>query len=550
MSEIAARPTIPNDPLRPTLVLHDAAVYTFDPALPKAESVALAGERIAFVGTNAEVLDYVRRHNGGTVYGVEMLGLGGAMLVPGLNDAHTHFLQYAKQLQQVDLDDAPTLDEALARVKARADSTPVGSFIGGGGWNKNNWGDGLRWPTRHDLDKVAPGHTVALASKDHHMLWLNTLALQKAGISRDTPERDGSVILREEDGAPAGVLKEDIAWEAEARLEQDSPEGIERLLRDGFVAAARTGLTAIATIDPVSAFRAAQRIKETGDGTLPLRLSHVFYNTDLDTLVAAGLRSGFGDEYLSVGGVKFFMDGALGSQTAALREPYAVGDGGIGVLTESYDSLLPRARAAAAYGLALVIHAIGDRAAAVGLDVLAAVRPLDLGLRHRMEHLQLVAPADIARLVALNITASVQPKHATSDRDMADLFWGKLRASQGYAYKSMLRAGVRLAGGSDSPVESIAPLTGIYAVISRRRPTEDRAGWYPDECLTPAEAIRAYTQGAAYVMGADERRGMIKSGMLADITALSHDFFTQPAEAILSAEVRATIVGGRVVYAK
>jgi hypothetical protein len=423
----------------------------------------------------------------------------------------------------------------------------------GSGWNEESWAEG-RWPNRHDLDAVAPDNPVLLRRKDGHSAWVNSRALSLAGITSATADPPGGRIDRDAAGDPSGVLRE-AAMDAVAWLvpEPDAAE-LDGALAEATRAAHALGLTGVHDMEDAGAFAAAQRARERGE--LRLRVTMQMPAEHLNHALALGVRSGLGDDWLQVGALKVFADGSLGSRTAWMLEPYAGEPDNTGMAAMPAEELAGIVSRAAGAGIACAIHAIGDRANRVALDVLE--RHGGGGLRHRIEHAQIVHPSDIPRLGRLGVVASMQPIHATSDRDMADRWWGD-RVSHAYAWRSLLDSGATLAFGSDCPVETLDPLQGIYAAVTRRRPGEagaaapmacgpGGAGWHAKQCLTVEEAVRAYTLGAAMAGGQEQRRGMVRPGRLADLTVLSRDIFAIPAEQILSARIACTVVGGEVGF--
>jgi len=525
------------------LIIHNATVRTLDPAQPIAQAVAVSNGKIAAVGTLAQIssLDGAK--------GATTLDLKGGLLLPGLNDAHTHFLWWAQSLKLINLVGVQTLEAALAKVQAQATQTSPDQWLRGYGWDKNFWG-GL--PTRADLDRVAPGHPVVLDSKDGHVLWANSKALEIIGINRDTADVAGGEIVRDVAGEPTGIFKENATSLLRHYLNKLEPDldTATRTLAEAQTLAHQYGLTGVHAIEAAAGFGAFQNLH--AQGKLKLRTTIVLRAEALAHVSAIGLRTGFGDEMLWLGQLKFFLDGTLGSQTAAMLEPFdhCTGDHCRGLLTLEQAEFTIQARTAVQAGFGVAVHVIGDRAAQVGLEAIAAVRNADTTgrLRHRLEHVQLTSPTDLLRFAQLGVIASVQPTHATTDRDNADYYWGAERASRAYAYQSLLKSGAHLALGSDAPIEPLDPRFGIYAAVTRQRQGEDRPGWYVAECLSVEEAVRGFTEGPAYAAGDEQRRGRIAPGYQADFTALAQDIFSCPAAEIPLTPITATLVGGEIVY--
>ena len=530
-------------------LLINGKVYTMDAERPRASALALSGDRILVVGDGREELEGLLAP-GGDVY-----DLGGRCVVPGLTDSHIHFMWYALSLRDVDLSTTTSLEEALAMVAKRARETPPGEWVLGRRWDQERWAE-RRFPTAADVDRVAPDHPVMLRAKNGHALVANTRALELAGITAETPDPPGARIGRDEAGHPNGLLFEENAMDmVEDIVPLPEPGELDAAIQAAFPNAWRVGLTSIHDVDAAPAFAAYQRLR--AQSALGLRVVKYLPADDLDCALALDLQAGLGDDWLRVGGIKVFSDGALGAHTAAMLAPYEGMDekdekdeNKLGVLTIEAGALRELARKAVAGNLPLAVHAIGDRANHMVLDVLAEVGPVNLpGLPHRIEHVQLLHPDDVARLATLDVVASMQPIHATQDWEMAERYWGE-RCATGYAWRSLLEAGALLAFGSDCPVENLNPLLGIHAAVTRcccdGAPCPE--GWYPEQRLTVTEAVHAYTQGAARAVGLDDRLGSLAPGKLADLVVLDHDIFTVEPMAIAETGVVATMIGGQVVH--
>lgn len=517
-------------------LLVNGRIYTLDAGCPRASALAISGERILAVGDDLRDLPAPDGR---------VLDLGGRCVIPGLTDGHIHFTWYALGLRTLDLTGAATLGEMLALVAEWARETAPGEWIVGRGWDQELWPE-RRFPTAADLDRAAPAHPVALKAKSGHALVANSLALHLAGITAGTPDPPGGRIGRDAEGRPDGMLFEDGAMKLITDLiPPPTPEETDAALRDAFRRAHRVGLTAIHDMDGSPAFAAYQRLHVRGE--LGLRVVKYLPADALDCALELGLRAGLGDDRLRVGGIKVFADGALGPRTAAMLAPYEGEPENVGVMTTDETALRELARKAATGGLPLAVHAIGDRANRMVLDVLADVGTG--GLRHRIEHVQLLHPDDVGRLAALGVVASMQPIHATQDYEMADRYWGE-RCATAYAWRSLLEAGTVLAFGSDCPVEDLNPFLGIHAAVTRRRTdgSPGPEGWYPEQRLTVEEAVRAYTLGAAHAVGLEARLGTLAPGKLADLVVLDRDIFTCDPMAIAETQVVATMIGGQFVY--
>ncbi len=513
------------------LLLTNGTIHTLDAKHPRAHAMAIAGGRV--VAFDADAQAQRTRHT-------EVIDLRGRAVVPGPVDHHIHFTGYALGLARVQLEGAHSIEEAVARVAARVQTVQPGEWILGLGWNHLDWAPPV-FPTKEPLDRVAPNNPVALDRKDGHSVWLNSAALRAARITRETPNPTGGVIDRDADGEPTGLLREKAAWLLDDLVQSDSvhPEQLLTAIQN----AHRVGLTGIHNVESAGPLRAFQDLH--AQGKLTLRVVHMLPADNLDHAIAVGLRTGWGDEWLRLGGVKIFADGSLGSQTARMLEAFEDQPDNCGVAVTPPEEIERKARAAAQAGIMVLTHAIGDRAIRDVLDVYAKLRAEGLTeTTLRIEHVQHLHPADLPRFSALNVVASVQPIHATSDYKMADRLVGA-RARYTYAFKSLLNAGANVIFGSDCPVETLDPLVGIHAAVTRERANgEPRGGWYPVEKLTVEEALRAY---AAPLRAAGD--GEEEAGALGDCLVLSQDIFAIPPAEILNTRVDCTVVGGKIVYA-
>jgi len=521
------------------LLLVNGSFHTMDSAVPRARAVAIRSGMFVSVGDEAGA----RAALGGRP---EVLDLQGRCVLPGLTDAHLHFKWYAESLRAVDVETA-TMGEAVARVAARAAGSPAGAWITGSGWNHNVWGAGALPDTR-PLDRASPRNPVCLEAKNGHALWVNSLALEKAGIGLATRDPEGGQIVHSREGMPTGVLLENAMRIVQAVIPRPTPQELADLMRDAQAAALKAGLTGIHDFDSTLAWEAFQELESQEE--LRLRVVKGIPHEQLTAAISLGLRSGLGGERLTLGPVKMFADGALGPQTAWMIAPYE-GTWSVGIPRLTEAQLFDDIHRANEAGIACAVHAIGDAACHVVLDAFerAAVQPRRRGLRNRIEHVQLLHPDDVGRLSRMGIVASMQPLHATSDMIMAERYWGE-RCRGAYAWKSIVDAGAALAFGSDCPVESCDPLAGIHAAVTRRRadgsPGED--GWRPEQRLTVEQAVHAYTLGAAYAAGREAELGSVSVGKRADLTVLDRDIFSIEPHEIRNAKSAATIVGGSIEY--
>ncbi len=538
----------------PTWLLVNGRFYTMDEAAPRASALAIDDGRIVAVGNTASLLDRFSTFN--------TLDLGGRCVIPGLVDAHVHFQSYALGQQQVDLFEVASLEEALARVQAQVAVTPQRRWIRGRGWHQELWSD-RAFPTAVDLDHVAPEHPVALTAKSGHAWWVNSRALEITGIRSDTPDPAGGHILRDAHGMPTGILLENAIGLMRDHIPEPTPEETDTALRTAFATAWRLGLTGIHDCDGRSAFIAYQRLYRNGE--LGLRIHKHIPAKQLDHAIGVGLRSGLGDDWLRVGHVKLFADGALGPRTAWMIDPYDGEPENLGIPAHSCAELEALIRRAAENGFACAVHAIGDRANRVVLDALERIDQRGSGVQieqqssaryrspnipHRIEHAQLLHPHDLPRFAKSGIVASMQPIHATQDMEMADRYWGK-RSAFAYAWRALLNHHTVLAFGSDSPVEELSPFAGLYAAVSRRRRSDGAPGpngWYPEQRLTATEAVYAYTMGPALAAGMAHRLGSLSPGKLADLVVLDQDLWEVEPHEIADICPSGTMIGGQWVY--
>lgn len=520
-------------------ILHNANIHTLESSRPMASAIAIGRGQILAVGGD-EVLTGSDRG--------ERQDMHGRTILPGLTDAHLHLKAYALSLEKIDCETA-TVDECLRRVRDKAVNTPAGQWILGHGWNQNSWGG---WPFAADLDRVAPNHPTYLTAKSLHASWANGAALKMAGIQKGMADPKDGQIQRDAQGTPTGILLE-TASELVNRL---IPEPDVRALADALERAQKIlwtfGLTGVHDFDRRECFVALQQLNS--EGRLKLR---VIKNIPVDQLEQAsdlGLRTGFGDDWLRIGAVKVFMDGALGPRTAAMFQPYDGEPGNTGILNHDAEQLFELGRRAADAGLGMSVHAIGDRANHEVLDAYEHLRVYEREkglphLRHRIEHVQLLHPQDASRLAQLDVIASMQPLHATSDMRMADTYWGG-RTSLAYAWRTQLDAGARLAFGSDAPVESPNPFLGIHAAVTRRGAdgAPGAEGWHPEQRLSLQEALEGFSLGGAYAACAEKRQGRLAAGYLADLIALETDPYSVAPEELRSLRSSATMIGGEWVY--
>jgi predicted amidohydrolase YtcJ len=520
--------------------------YTLDGhgRLHRFEAMLVDRGKVLATGSDAELA--------GRAGKADVLDGHGRTLLPGLIDAHGHVLALGFARTQVDLAGSTSLDDALARVRRYAAAHPQAPWIIGGGWNQEIWKLG-RFPTARELDAAVADRPVWLSRVDGHAGWANGAAMHAAGIARDSKDPPGGRIERDAQGNPSGVFVDGATALVEAHVPQPSPAQLTAALDSALAALASVGLTGVddAGID-LATYRLYRQYADAHK--LTARIYAMIHGTDadFDTIAAQGPLIDYADDFLSVRAVKLFADGALGSRGAALLEPYTDDPGNRGLLFIAPDAMTAMIGKALGKGYQVCIHAIGDRANREVLDAFEAAyrtQPRGKALRNRVEHAQILAPADIARFVPLQLIASMQPTHATSDMNMAEQRIGHERMAGAYAWRTFLDQGTKIAGGSDFPVESPNPFFGIHAAVTRQdhqgRPP---GGWYPQQKMTLVEALRAFTLDAAYASHDEAARGTLEPGKWADFILIDRDIVTGDPADIWKTRVLETWVGGKRVY--
>lgn len=544
------------------IIIHNANILTLDPKNPRASALIVERGRIIAVGQE-KLLDDLEVNSQSSFrrsLEFEVINLNGKTIIPGLVDAHIHLEHYSLGLQKLDCE-TDSMEECLQRVKERAANTSPGTWILGHGWNQNRWGG--KFGTTTELDAIAPNHPVYLTAKSLHAAWANTIALRLANVSLDGENPAGGKFGRDEKGRVNGVLFESAMDVVAQVIPEPGVDEVAKAIQSALPILWKMGLTGVHDFDRRRCFSALQQLHR--QGFLKLRVIKSIPLEDLPHAVNLGLQSGFGDDFLRIGGIKAFADGALGPQTAAMLQPFDHTENNRGMLLLDAEELFEYGRQAVDNGLSMSVHAIGDRANHEVLKAFDQLRSYEAqnrfrgnrsdaiqhGLRHRIEHVQLIHPDDVDRLSALGIIASMQPLHAPSDMYMADQFWGE-RAKLSYAWRAQLEKGAVLAFGSDAPVESPNPFWGIHAAVTRRRmdgsPGED--GWYPEQCLSIEEALQAYTRGPAIAANQEDHSGKIAAGYQADLVVLNNDPFTIESEMLHSLRSVATMIAGEWVYSE
>jgi len=526
------------------LVLVGGVVITLDPARPRVTAVAVRDGRLVAVGDEALVKPFVGRTT-------KRIDLAGRAVVPGLTDAHVHVEGLGASLESLDLVGAATLDEALRRVRARVRRLRPGEWLLGRGWDQNDW-PGQQFPTAAQLDRVSAGHPVYLTRVDGHAGWTNTKALGLAGIDAKTPDPPGGRVIRDDSGAATGVLIDTAQALVTSKIPPPPRAVRKRRLAAGLQACARAGLTSVhdagVGLEAVGLYKELLREKP-----LPVRVYVMLRGPGEFLAKGATLKPevGLGDGLLTIRAIKVVADGALGSRGALLLAPYADEPGTKGLLTVDEDEFRRLLTRAIAQGFQVNTHAIGDGANRFVLDAYEKAFGGYDGSRYRfrIEHAQVVAPADVPRFKSLGVIPSMQPTHCTSDMYWAEARLGPERAKGAYLWKTFLEQGVPIAGGSDAPVEKVAVLPGLYAAVTRQDAKGwPPGGWHPEERVTIQEALEMFSTHAAFAAFEEHDRGAIMVGRRADLTVLTRDVTAVPPADILATKVSLTIVGGRIVH--
>ena len=542
-------PTTDAQKFEADLVIVNARVRTLDATRPMAEAVAVYGNRIKAVGTNAEV-----RSLAGTK--TRVIDAKGALVLPGFNDAHVHFLSGGFQLSSVDLRDASTQQEFAERIRRFSEKLPKGRWITGGDWDHERWPNvngAASLPTKELIDAFTPDRAVFVNRLDYHMALANSYTLKLAGVTRDTPDPPGGTIVRDpQTGEPTGVLKDaamSFVWKVAP--EPSFEEKLEAA-RAATAHAAEHGVTSVQDMSAGNDVGVYQTLLERGE--LKTRIYAVSPLPDWERLGRVGVRRAFGSDMLRIGGLKGFADGSLGSTTALFFEPYLDAPNtsglGSGLAEGAMQKFIEEADRA---GLQVLIHAIGDKANDTILNIYEQVEKSNgaRDRRFRIEHAQHLRAQDIARFRTDKVVASMQPYHCIDDGRWAEKRIGRERAKGTYAFRSLLDAGAVLAFGSDWSVAPLDPIMGIYAAATRRTlDGKNPRGWVPEQKISVEEAVRAYTVGSAYAEFAEGVKGTFMPGKLADLVILDQDIFQIDPAQIEKVKVRMTVMDGHVVYEK
>jgi len=527
------------------LIITNAKIWTVDKSLPMAQAVAILGDRIVAVGSSADV-DAWRGPN------THVVDAGGKLLLPGFNDAHVHFVSGGMQLTNVQLKDASSPQEFARRIGERAKVTAKGEWILGGNWDETKWNP-PNMPTKELIDAVSPDTPVFVSRYDGHMGVANSVALRLAGITAKTPDPPGGTVVRDAEGNPTGALKDAATDYIDKVIPPLSHDQRLKIVVRALAYAASVGVTSVqhlvASYDDIAVYSELLQRDE-----LTTRIYAAPSITQVDDLAKLGIGRAFGGPYLRIGALKAFADGSLGSGTAYFYEPFLNQGSNRGLLSDEMHPIsLMRNRymKADAAGLQICTHAIGDEGISTILDLYSEVIKAhgEADRRLRIEHAQHMAAKDFERFAQLHVIASVQPYHAIDDGRFAEAHIGHDRASRTYAFRTFLDHGVRLAFGTDWEVAPLDPLLTVYAAVTRATlDGKNPNGWFPEQKLSVAEAIEAYTVGSAYAEFQEKVKGSITPGKLADMVLLSDDIFSIVPEKIRDVRVLQTFVGGRLVF--
>jgi predicted amidohydrolase YtcJ len=503
---------------------------------PRATAIAIGDHQILAVGSDAEVLQRKAKST-------RLIDLNGAFVMPGINDAHVHLADAGQNKLSVDLTGSTSLAEMLLRIKSAADRAMPGQWLLGDGWDHTLW-SGQKLPSRQDLDRVTQGHPAFFLRVDRHIAIANSAALATAGITKATPNPPGGQFDRDSGGELTGIVRETPAVSLVQRKIPPPPAELRRqALLVALNDAAANGVTSVQDNSAWEDFLVLQQLERAGQ--LPVRITEwLHFDDPLPVLIAHRAAQPQTDRWLRTGMLKGFMDGSLGSRTAALLRPYSDDPQNSGLPRYDQDRLNALTKERSAAGFQIGFHAIGDRAVEMALNAFEGTSPK---ARNRIEHSQVVAPEDIARYRQLGVIASMQPSHLLTDMNWAEARLGAERARTAYAWKAFLDAGVPLAFGTDYPVEPISPFRGIYSGVTRTNEAGNKT-YFPEDKLTLGQVLYTYTQGSAYAEFSESFKGKLLPGNVADFIVLDRDLTRIPAPEILKTRVLKTVVDGKVVY--
>jgi predicted amidohydrolase YtcJ len=523
-------------------------IYTVEAKQPKAQAIAIVGQKLVYVGSVKEAKKYVGAKT-------TVVDLKGKTVLPGLIEGHMHYTREGAALLQVDAFWKPK-DEILAKIKAESDKLPAGTWIVGTGWNQEVWPD-RKFPNKAELDAVAPNHPVSLTRTDGHALWVNSKALEVAGIDKNTPVPAGGVIEKDDKGELTGVVFENAMAMVREKITPLSVERIKEaqllaqkeMFSYGLTTSMSAGNTTMNSVEDVNIMKSLYK-----SGDLKIRIYAMINGEHADPYLKSGPEIGLFDNRLTVRAIKYYADGSLGSRTALMLEDYSDKHDWKGVARTSNEKLLEYTRAASRAGFQVAVHAIGDGGVRNVIDQYEKVLKEDKiapDHRWRIEHYQVTTAADLVRTAKLGIVPVMQATHATSDKNMAETRIGSERIKYAYAWRKVIKAGMKIPGGSDAPIEKINPYHGLYASVTRMDlQGEPKGGWHPEEKMTREEALKSFTIWAAYGQFEENLKGSLKAGKVADFVVIDRDYMKIPETEIKDINALMTVCGGEVVYKK
>jgi predicted amidohydrolase YtcJ len=527
------------------LIIQNAKIWTVDKNRPTAQAVAVLGDRIVAVGSNADVEAWRGEHT-------RTIDAAGKVLLPGFNDSHVHFVDGGMALASVQLNDATSAAEFARRIAEQVKKTPKGEWVRGGDWDETKWSPATM-PSKELIDSFSSDTPIFVSRYDGHMGLANSVVLKLAGITAQTPDPPGGVIVHDAQGNPTGALKDaamDYVFKVAPALSDDERM---RAVKRALAHAASVGVTSVQHMNPDYADIAVYtELLERGELTTRIYAAPLI--PGVDDQIKIGVRHSFGGPFLRIGALKAYADGSLGSSTAYFFDPFSNQPENHGILSDEMHPLSlmqDRMMRADAAGLQLCTHAIGEQGISIILDLYSEVVKVhgERDRRFRIEHAQHMAAKDFDRFAQLHVIASMQPYHAIDDGRWAEGRIGHERASRTYAFRTFLNHGVRLAFGTDWNVAPLNPMFGLYAAVTRATlDGKNPNGWFPEQKLTVAEAVEAYTMGSAYAEFQENEKGSITPGKLADMVLLSDDIFTIDPVKIRDVKVTTTFVGGKVVW--
>ena len=523
-------------------LFHNAKIYTLEQHTPICNAILIQNNRILFLGDEKEINIPDSQ--------LTKINLNGYTILPAFTDCHTHTAMAAKKIDEINLDHCQTFDETLQEIKKNIHRFEKGTWIKGGGWNANLWNGFL--PTKYHLDAISTEHPIALFNQDLHTMWLNSLAIQKARIENNIPSVLKDKIIVDKNGELTGIIYEDACHLVEEEAQVSSPDNDEQNLIKFSNELLKMGITSVHCMENLNDLELLMKLHR--NNKLKTRICFHPPAADADTFINSKIFSGYGNEWLRIGGLKYYVDGSMGSQTAEMFEKFNELDhAGFEMLTEK--ELTQKIKYAAHHGLSATVHAIGDKA---NFKTLNAIEESNhqthspIPLRHRIEHSQILTDSDIPRFNQLNIIASMQPLHIAIDVKISDKYLGK-RAYNTYPINSLIKSGAKVVFGSDLPVANFSPFKGMQAAIARRYNLDVQEPlWHPEQNISVLQAVEAYTKHAAFASYEESVKGTLTAGKLADFVIVSDDLLESknPEEALRSIEVLATVLDGNIEYQK